>query len=158
MNSLFLKNVILSGKPVNIRIRDGQFAKISSDLLPADGEEVFDGAKRLAILPAFYNAHTHAAMTLMRGYADDVELFRWLSEFIWPLEAKLTQEDVYNGSRLAILEMIRSGTVFFNDMYWYQKETVRAAESRKAASAPLDSSDLLCYHSYTIPIQKGERI
>ncbi len=128
MNSLFLKNVIHSGKPVNIRIRNGQFVKISPDLLPQDGEEVFDGACRLAILPAFYNAHTHAAMTLMRGYADDVELFRWLNEFIWPLEAKLTPEDVYNGSRLAILEMIRTGTVFFNDMYWYQKETVRAAE------------------------------
>ena len=71
MNSLFLKNVIHSGKPVNIRIRDGQFVKISPDFLPQDGEEVFDGACRLAILPAFYNAHTHAAMTLMRGYADD---------------------------------------------------------------------------------------
>ena len=127
-NSLLLKNVILSGKTTDIRICAGQFQKIASGLIPQENEDVFDAKGNLAILPAFYNAHTHAAMTLMRGYADDLELFRWLSEMIWPLEAQLTPEDVYNGSRLAILEMIRSGTVFFNDMYWFQKETVRAAE------------------------------
>ena len=128
MKSLLLKNVILARKNTDIRIRNGQFEKIAQNLTPEDGEDLFHANGTLAILPAFYNAHTHAAMTLMRGYADDLELFRWLSEMIWPLEAQLTPEDVYNGSRLAILEMIRSGTVFFNDMYWFQKQTVRAAE------------------------------
>ena len=127
MKTLFLKDVIHDGKSVNIRIRDGVFRSIGADLAPEADEEVFDGGGRLAVLPAFYNLHTHAAMSLMRGYADDLALFSWLSEWIWPLEARLTPEDVYAGTRLAILEMIRSGTVFFNDMYWYQKETVRAA-------------------------------
>ena len=67
-------------------------------------------------------------MTLLRGIADDMELFEWLNEHIWPAEAKLTAEDIYWGSRLACLEMIKSGTVFFNDMYFQPAETIRAVE------------------------------
>jgi len=81
----------------------------------------------LAILPAFYNAHSHSAMVLFRGCADDLPLNRWLSEYIWPRERKLSPADVYAASRYAILEMIRSGTVFFADMYWHRAETIRAA-------------------------------
>ncbi len=128
MNGLFLKDIILDGKNTNIRIRDGKFQSFGAELTPADGEQVLDGRGSLAVLPAFYNGHTHAAMSLMRGYADDLELFTWLNDHIWPFEAKLTREDVYNGTRLAILEMIRSGTVFFNDQYFLQKEAVRAVE------------------------------
>lgn len=85
------------------------------------------GNKTLAI-PGLVNAHTHAAMTLLRGYADDMHLQQWLSEKIWPLEAHLTGEDVYWGTRLACLEMIRSGTVAFNDMYFYMEEAARAVD------------------------------
>lgn len=94
---------------------------------PTGPVEVIDAGARLAIVPPFYNGHTHAAMTLLRGFAEDLSLGDWLNNHIWPAEAELTAEDVYAGSRLAILEMIKSGTVFFNDMYWEQPATARAA-------------------------------
>lgn len=110
----------------NVLIDGTRFASFDADPhVPAD--TVLDGSGK-ALLPPFYNAHTHAAMSLMRGYADDIELHTWLQDHIWPLEAKLTEEDVYHGARLACLEMIRSGTVFFNDMYWHYHGTARAVE------------------------------
>jgi 5-methylthioadenosine/S-adenosylhomocysteine deaminase len=74
-------------------------------------------------------------MTLLRSYADDMNLFKWLQEYIWPVEAKLTPHDIYVGSKLAMLEMIRTGTVFFNDMYWYPMETIKAAKEMKMRAA-----------------------
>jgi len=65
-------------------------------------------------------------MTLFRGYADDLPLKVWLEERIWPIEAKLTEEDVYWGTRLACLEMIKNGITVFNDMYWHWKATAQA--------------------------------
>ncbi len=79
--------------------------------------ELIDG-DGMAVMPPFYNTHTHAAMTLLRGYGDDLPLKRWLEELIWPAEALLTEDDLRAGVRLAIVEMIKSGTLFFNDMYW----------------------------------------
>lgn len=125
---LLLKNVLHNGSTVSIRIRNGIYETIAPHLTHCDGEEVFDCGGRLAILPAFYNTHTHAAMSLLRGYADDYPLFQWLTEYVWPLEQHLQPDDVYQGTRLAILEMIRTGTVFFNDMYWFQEGAVRAVE------------------------------
>ena len=84
--------------------------------------------KGLAIVPPFYNGHTHAAMTLLRGYADDMPLQKWLQEYIWPFEAKLTAKDIEIGSRLAVLEMIKSGTVFFSDMYWHREVTMKVVK------------------------------
>ncbi|MCR4620288.1 MAG: amidohydrolase [Paludibacteraceae bacterium] len=75
---------------------------------------------------AFYNWHCHAAMTLLRGYGDNMPLQEWLQNKIWPREAKLTPEDIYWSSRLALIEMIKSGTVGFCDMYWMDEETERA--------------------------------
>jgi len=92
-----------------------------------EADHVIDGEKTLAI-PGLVNAHTHAAMSLLRGYADDMHLQQWLSEKIWPLEAHLTADDVYWGTRLACLEMIRSGTTAFNDMYFFMEETARAVD------------------------------
>ncbi len=87
------------------------------------------GTELLAI-PGLVNTHTHAAMSLLRGYADDLPLQTWLSEKIWPLEALLTGKDVYWGTRLACLEMIRSGTTAFADMYFFMEDAARAvAES-----------------------------
>lgn len=126
MRKILLKDTILNGKKTDVLIAGKRFEKIASGI-PADaGTEIVD-ASATAIFPPFYNAHTHAAMTLLRGYADDKELFAWLNNHIWPFEAKMTAQDIYEGSRLAVLEMIRSGTVFFNDMYWQSDETVRAA-------------------------------
>lgn len=78
------------------------------------------------LCPPLVNGHTHAAMTLLRGRGDDLPLMRWLREAIWPVEANLEPEDVYWGTRLACLEMIRSGTTSFWDMYWHPEEVTRA--------------------------------
>jgi len=69
------------------------------------------------VIPGLINTHTHAAMTLLRGYADDLPLMPWLNDKVWPFEAKLTDEDIYWGAALALCEMIKSGTTTMLDMY-----------------------------------------
>ena len=127
MNSLLIRNARLDKKPTDALIVDGVFQTIAPEIPAPDGIDILDAEGKI-LAPAFYNAHTHSAMTLFRGYADDMQLFPWLNDYIWPAEAHLTANDVYIGTKLAILEMIRSGTVFFNDMYWYPATTFRAAE------------------------------
>ncbi|MFZ5639906.1 MAG: amidohydrolase [Bacillota bacterium] len=88
-------------------------------------DKVID-AKGMVALPGFINCHTHAAMTLLRSYADDLPLMQWLSERIWPLENRLTGEDVYWGTMLCVLEMIKSGTTTFADMYFFMDDVAKA--------------------------------
>ncbi len=80
------------------------------------------------ILPGLINAHTHAAMTLLRGLADDLPLQSWLSDYIFPAEQKLSAEAVYWGSMLACAEMIRNGVTSFCDMYLFAPQAARAAD------------------------------
>ena len=80
----------------------------------------------MVAMPGLINAHTHCAMTLLRGYADDMPLMPWLEERIWPFEMKLQEDDVYWGTLLGIAEMIRGGVTCFNDMYHYFAATARA--------------------------------
>ncbi len=83
-----------------------------------------------ALIPGLINSHTHAAMNLMRGYADDHSLMDWLQKHIWPAEQKWVNEEfVMDGCQLAIAEMIRSGTTCFNDMYFYPEVTAQAAQA-----------------------------
>ncbi len=127
MYDLILKGArLLDGGLRDLAIRDGRFVKIAPTIAE-ESREVFD-CHGMAILPPFCNGHTHAAMVLLRGYADDLPLFPWLQEHIWPAEARLTAEDVVAGVRLAILEMIKSGTVFFNDSYFFLPETIAVVE------------------------------
>ena len=80
------------------------------------------------LLPGFINMHTHSAMSLLRGYADDLNLQEWLNDHIWPVEKVfLGPGFVRDGARLAIVEMMRSGTTFFNDLYFFPEATARAA-------------------------------
>lgn len=123
--SLLIKGVLHQGECCDILVDGNRIAHIGSVNQTAD--RILD-ARGKAIIPAFYNTHTHAAMTCMRGLADDRELFDWLNNHIWPFEALLTPDDIYLCSRLAIVEMIQTGTVFFNDMYWHAAETLRAVE------------------------------
>jgi 5-methylthioadenosine/S-adenosylhomocysteine deaminase len=97
--------------------------------LPPDWKptKIIDGKDHLC-LPGLINCHTHAAMTLFRSYADDLPLMYWLEKKIWPVEAKLSGEDVYWGTALALIEMIRSGTTTFNDMYFFMDEVAQAVE------------------------------
>lgn len=129
MGKVVLKSVLFNGEIRDVLISGKKFAKVSRPLTANDyhNAEIVD-CSGLAILPPFFNGHTHAAMTLLRGYADDMPLQEWLSNHIWPFEAKLTPKDIRVGSRLAILEMIKSGTVFFSDMYWHREETIKAVK------------------------------
>lgn len=96
-----------------------------SDLEPVDQVwRIPDGI----VMPGLYNGHNHAAMTLMRGLADNSPFFEWLEQHIWPVEARLTAEDIYWGTLLAAAEMIRSGTVGFADMY-FEMDSVAEAVS-----------------------------
>jgi 5-methylthioadenosine/S-adenosylhomocysteine deaminase len=110
-------------------IIEGQLIKElgAGSAAPGPYDLVIDGKDKV-VMPGFINTHTHAAMSLMRGYADDLPLMEWLEQKIWPLEAQLKPEDIYWGSMLAILEMIKSGTTTFNDMYFFMEETARAVE------------------------------
>jgi 5-methylthioadenosine/S-adenosylhomocysteine deaminase len=85
---------------------------------PRPDDEVID-ATGLVAIPGLINAHTHLAMTLFRGAADDLPLQTWLQEKIWPVEARITRDDVYWASLLGIAEMLRAGVTTFNDMYWH---------------------------------------
>lgn len=83
---------------------------------------------RHAVMPGFVNAHTHAAMTMFRGMADDLPLMEWLNNHIWPAEGRIVSENyVRDGTRLAIAEMLSGGTTCFNDMYFFPDATGRAA-------------------------------
>ena len=113
------------GDPVGLRVEDGRIAAVGADVSAEPGDAVLDGRGRV-LLPGLVNGHTHAAMTLFRGFAGDLALMDWLEHHIWPAEAKLDADDVYWGTRLACLEMIRTGTTRFWDMYWQPGAVARA--------------------------------
>lgn len=122
MKTLLIKNVLHEGTKKDILIEGNRFKTIGvPEGTPAD--EVLE-AEGMAIVPPFYNTHNHAAMTLLRGYADDMPLQKWLEEYIWPFEAKMTSADIRRGSEMAVKEMVSGGSVFFNDMYFDIEETV----------------------------------
>ncbi len=134
--SVVIKGVEVNGAKQDIRIEGNRIAQIGKDL-GREADEVISGEGKAAV-PSFINGHTHAAMTLLRGYADDMPLKEWLETKIWPVEAHMTEEDVYWGTKLACLEMIKGGSTFFNDMYWHWRGTARAVQEmgiRAAVSA-----------------------
>ncbi|RHJ87893.1 amidohydrolase family protein [Parabacteroides sp. AM08-6] len=124
--SLLIKDVLLNDVVTDVYIENKRIKQIAPHL-SVQAEQVIDG-RRKAIIPGFVNAHTHAAMTLFRGFGDDMPLMPWLEEKIWPNEAKLTREDIYWGTKLACLEMIKSGTTTFFDMYHKFHATADAVE------------------------------
>jgi len=111
----------------SILVDDGVIRQVGRITSSADNE--IDGSGKIA-LPGLINAHTHLSMTVFRGYADDMQLQDWLQKKIWPLEAKLSDEDCYCGALLGAAEMIRSGTTSFVDMYFHMESVAKAvAES-----------------------------
>eukprot|EP01104_Vermistella_antarctica_P017777 TRINITY_DN6365_c0_g1_i1.p1 TRINITY_DN6365_c0_g1~~TRINITY_DN6365_c0_g1_i1.p1 ORF type:complete len:461 (-),score=95.51 TRINITY_DN6365_c0_g1_i1:11-1393(-) len=89
-----------------------------------------DVSDRGLVMPGLVNCHTHLAMTLLRGLADDVSLMEWLTQYIWPLESKFVSEEfIRAGSELAVAEMIQCGTTTFNDMYFYPHVSAAVAEA-----------------------------
>ena len=107
---------------VTIDRTDGTILAVGSDTVPdintpPDPDETL-AADGCLVIPGLVNAHTHVSMTLLRGYADDKPLDAWLQEDIWPIEAALTPDDIESGAALGVLELIRSGTTAFADMYF----------------------------------------
>ncbi len=124
MKTTLIKKVVLDNNEVDVLIKGNKFEKIAKEI--TDKADKVIEAKGKAILPAFYNCHTHISMTLLKGLSDEKELMDWLKEDIWPREAKMNENDIYIASKFAILEMIKGGTVFFNDMYFFPEATMRA--------------------------------
>jgi 5-methylthioadenosine/S-adenosylhomocysteine deaminase len=143
LKGLTITEALLDGETVGLRCEDGTIETIGPDVAPQPGDETID-AGGMHLVPALVNGHTHAAMTLFRGYGGDLPLMRWLQEKVWPVEAKLDAEDVYWGTRLACAEMIRTGTARFWDMYWQPEATARAVEDaglRATIGGPLFDAD-----------------
>jgi 5-methylthioadenosine/S-adenosylhomocysteine deaminase len=136
---LTVENALSGGERVGVRCEEGVIAALGADVTAEPGDERIDAAGA-HLLPPLVNGHTHAAMTLFRGSGGDLPLMPWLEERIWPVETKLSGEDVYWGARLACAEMLHSGTTRFWDMYWHPEATARAvtdAGVRATIGAPL---------------------
>jgi 5-methylthioadenosine/S-adenosylhomocysteine deaminase len=130
-NYLYLQNkdktIIKNG---GVAIHQGTIVETG---LAADLASKYPDAELLAtehglIMPGLVNTHTHAAMACFRGLVDDLPLIQWLQEYIFPVEAKLTGDMVYQATLLSLAEMIKSGTTSFCDMYLFAKDVARAAQ------------------------------
>ncbi len=103
----------------DLYIEEETITEISSNPIATEADYKLDGTNKL-VMPGLINTHTHLPMTLLRGYADDMLLNKWLEEHIWLIEAKLTKKTIEAGARLGLLEMIASGTTSFLDMYFFE--------------------------------------
>lgn len=125
MGTLLLKGVQLDGRKTDILVEGNRIARIAESL-DASADRVIDGSGK-AVIPGLINMHTHSAMTLLRSCYEDQPLKDWL-ERVWAVEARLDEEAIYWGAKLAILEMLKTGTTCFLDMYWQTPAIARAAE------------------------------
>ena len=122
---ILLQNVLLHDKPVHILVEGSRISRISREPLQIPQAQCVDCSGK-AVIPGFVNMHTHAAMILLRGIHEDLCLYDWLNK-IWKIEANLDGDFIYWGTKVACLEMIRSGTTTFNDQYWYSPHARQAA-------------------------------
>ncbi len=110
-----------------IAIKNGKIAFVGKSTSASNIQaEKYIHAKNMIAMPGLINSHTHVAMSLFRGIAEDQPLDLWLKKFIWPLEAKLKLEDIYAGALLGCLEMIKGGTTCFADMYFHEDAVAKA--------------------------------
>lgn len=118
-----------------VGIENGKIEFVSSDKSKAsefaashpDAKQI-DATGKI-VMPGLINTHTHVAMALLRGISDDVPLMEWLEQHIWPIEGKMGYQEIYDGARLGILEMLMGGTTTFVDMYPYEEAVADAAET-----------------------------
>jgi len=125
---LLIKDVLLENQFQSILIEDNLIIKIAKKIEEKNLTEVIDGKCEKAAIPGLINSHTHSAMVCLRGLADDLPLMDWLQNKIWPIEAKMTDEDVYWCTKMAMLEMIMTGTTTFNEMYLFREAQIKAIE------------------------------
>lgn len=117
-------------KDLDIRIKGKLIHEMDENLEPEANEKVLDATDKV-VMPGLINTHAHIAMSIFRGTFEGCDLYTWLNEKIWPIEAKLTEEDVYNASMLSIVEMISTGTTCVNDHYFFSKKIREALEKSK---------------------------
>lgn len=126
MRPIYIERVLLGDEITNILIESNHIAGIGNSIpIPANAIRI-DGSGKAA-LPSFANMHTHSAMSLFRGYANDLPLMDWLNDWIWPKEKRLDDDIVYWGMKLACTEMVKSGTTLFSDMYFHLPAEAKAA-------------------------------
>lgn len=125
---ILIQQALVDGKKCDVLIQNGRFSQIEARI----AEETLSGpvhrldAANQALLPSFANTHGHTAMVLLRGLGDDMPLHQWLTEVIWPIENRLTGEQIYWGTLYGCYEMIRSGITAVLDMYWQLPQGMRA--------------------------------
>ena len=125
-----------------VGVKDGRIAYVGTAEPKEDFGSVYRGEGKL-LMPAFYNAHSHSAMTLLRGYAENMNLQDWLNTMIFPFEAKMVGSDIYTGVKLAMAESIRSGIVSSTDMYYWLDDAGRAVA--EAGCKMNMSNAVLCF-------------
>lgn len=114
-------------KDLDIKIEKSKITKIDKNIDAEENEKVID-AKNMVVMPGLINTHAHISMSIFRGTFEGCNLYTWLHEKIWPIEAKLTPKKVYDATMLSIIEMISTGTTCVNDHYFFSEEIRKALE------------------------------
>ena len=128
MGSILLKNIAAEGGAADILIEGNHISKVEATIDESavpHGTEVVDCTGK-AVLPGLVNMHTHAGMAMMRGVGEDIAFHEWIDR-IWDVESKIDEEYVYHATKVACLEMIKTGTTTFNDHYWHMPMAHKAA-------------------------------
>ena len=132
-NTILIKNALIlnpknfENKKQSLLIEDDLIAQIADEIDEGKADKIIDAEGKI-LLPGLINTHTHLSMTLFRGLADDLSLDSWLNDHIWPMEANLNGDYCYIGALLGAVELIKSGTTTFSDMYFYMEDVARAVE------------------------------
>jgi len=128
--SILIDNVTILGDEVkkgSVMVENDKIVEITDKTGIHKADDVINGEKKV-LMPGLVNTHTHLSMSLLRGLADDLSLDMWLNDHIWPVEANLNGKYCYAGALLACVEMIKSGTTTFNDMYFFMDDVAKAVE------------------------------
>ena len=132
-NTILIKNAFILSPNKNFKgkksllIKDDIIADVSDKIDESNVDKIIDATGKI-LLPGLINTHTHLSMTLFRGLADDLSLDSWLNDHIWPMEANLNGNYCYIGALLGAVELIKSGTTTFSDMYFYMEDVARAID------------------------------
>ncbi|MBQ2613438.1 MAG: amidohydrolase family protein [Methanobrevibacter sp.] len=132
-NTILIKNAFILNpnnfeeKKQSLLIKNDLIAEIADKIDEDNVDKIIDAEEKI-LLPGLINTHTHLSMTLFRGLADDLSLDSWLNDHIWPMEANLNGDYCYIGALLGAVELIKSGTTTFSDMYFYMEDVARAVD------------------------------
>ena len=129
---ILIEGALINNKTQDLLIEKNKIKRIGKNLIEKENLNKKDlkiiSGKNKVVIQGLINTHTHTPMTLFRGVADDLPLMDWLNNYIWKMEAHLNEEIVYNGTLLGCMEMIKSGTTTFNDMYFYMNGIIKGVQ------------------------------